>query len=333
MRVFDEESRIEALERLDILDTPPEPQFDKITRLIKTILGVPIAAVTLIHRERQWVKSIVGLDDGNMPRRISFCNQTIQSAAPLRIEDTAVHPAFLDNPLVVNPPNIRAYIGAPLITQEGYAIGSVCALDYSPRAFSEDQAQLLAGFAELVVTQIELRRVATVDLLTGIATRRAFMDAVDEAIADAGRTGGAASLVCLDLDRFKSINDTHGHAAGDAVLAAVGQIIQQSAQEENHAGRIGGEELALLLPGRDLTAAADIARRLCREIQEALLESHPGIRVTASLGVAALQPGMSAKDWLAAADSALYRAKEGGRNCVICCGQLDDDTAGASRMI
>lgn len=320
MRLGDEEGRIGALERLQILDTPPEPQFDKITGLIKAILDVPIAAVTLIHRDRQWCKSIIGLPSGDVPRKISFCNQTIQSASTLRIEDTATHPDFLGNPLVTNPPNLRAYIGAPLIIPEGYAIGSVCALDYHPRVFSDDHARMLAGFADLVVTQIELRRVASVDPVTGLATRRAFLDALQTAVEASARVGRPAALVCLDLDRFKAINDTHGHAAGDLVLGAVGQILQRAAPEDEHAGRIGGEELALLLSGADLTAAAESAEALRREIETSRLPERPELRFTASLGVAALQPGMRVADWLAAADAALYRAKNGGRNRVVCAG-------------
>ncbi|CAM3406689.1 sensor domain-containing diguanylate cyclase [Paracoccus nototheniae] len=313
----DEPGRQCALERLDVLDTAPEPEFDKITNLVRAVFDVPIAAVSLIDRDRQWFKSVQGLETTETPRRVAFCNHTIRSQDILRIEDASVHPWFSDNPLVTGPPGIRSYIGAPLVTADGYAIGSLCAIDRRPRVFSDEQARVLASFADLVMNQLELRKMASVDLLTGLATRRAFAEAMDTAITESDRTGRPVSLICLDLDRFKAINDTFGHQTGDAVLVAVGDTVGAGCRDIGFAGRIGGEELAVLLVGTEPDDAAAFAEGLRRRIEVQTLDDHPQLVITASFGVAPRQPGMTAKAWMAAADAALYRAKHEGRNRVV----------------
>lgn len=316
----DERGRQCALDQLDILDTGPEPEFDKITDLVRAVFGVPVAAVSLIDRDRQWFKSIRGIHACETSRRVAFCDHTIRSQEVLRVADASVHPQFRDNPLVTGAPGIRAYIGAPLVTADGYAIGALCAVDYQPRSFTDEQARVLVSFADLVMNQLELRRMATVDLLTGLATRRAFVDAMDSAIHECGKTARQMSLICLDLDRFKSINDTFGHQAGDAVLGAVGQVIASASPGTAFAGRIGGEELAILLFGADEKEAARFAEQLRKAIECLKLDDHPGMAFTASFGIAQRQPGMDAKAWLAHADAALYRAKHEGRNRVVCAG-------------
>lgn len=312
----DEAGRQCALDRLGVLDTEPEPEFEKITTLVQTVLNVPIAAVILIDRDRQWFKSIKGLEVSETPRTVAFCDQTIRSSDCYRVENATSHPQFHDNPLVTGPPHIRAYLGAPLITPDGYALGSLCAIDSRPRIFTEDQERVLVSFADLVMNQLELRKMAAVDPLTGVATRRAFVDAMDTAIAEAQKTGTPISLVCLDLDRFKAINDSFGHQVGDAVLSAVGQTLQRECPDTALAGRLGGEELAVLLFDADTFQAIDFAEQLRKTIEAQSLPGWPDIAFTASFGVASWQPDMTAKTWMAAADAALYRAKGDGRNCV-----------------
>lgn len=317
VRSNDEHGRLCAIDRLEVLGTAAEPEFDKITSLVKAIFSVPIAAVSLIDQDRLWFKSVQGLSITEAPRRISFCDHTIRSGEIFLIEDTIVHPQFSDNPLVTGPPHIRSYIGAPLITSDGYAVGSLCALDYKPRVFTDEQGRVLISFADLVMNQLELRKIASVDLLTGLATRRAFIEAVDGAIIDSDRTGTPLSMICLDLDRFKAINDTFGHEAGDAVLDVVGRTIEDACPRNAIAGRIGGEELAILLIGSDAVKAARLAEQIRMAIQAQVLPDQPRVTFTASFGVAQRPSGFPAKAWLALTDAALYRAKHEGRNRVV----------------
>lgn len=163
-----------------------------------------------------------------------------------------------------------------------------------------------------------LERASVTDPLTELANRRGFSASAEAALAACRRRGAAAAVVMFDLDRFKSINDGHGHAAGDAVLREAAAALRSHVRAEDVVGRLGGEEFAILLPGLDATQAAALADRLRVEISRAV--AHPagdGAVVTASAGVAPverLDAGLEAA--LNAADRALYAAKEAGRNRV-----------------
>ncbi len=311
-RSGDEAGRQCALDRLHVLDTPAEPAFEKITRLVTAVLGVPVAAVTLIDRGRQWFKSVQGLAATETPREVAFCDHTIRGPQCLKVGDASLDPRFQDNPLVVGPPHIRAYLGAPIITPDGYAIGALCAVDYKPRDFTPEQERVLASFADLVMNELELRQFASCDGLTGLATRRAFVEAVGTVF----ERGDEAGLLILDLDHFKAINDSHGHPAGDEALKAAAAAVLRVCPDAGVAGRLGGEELGLLLPGAGEAEALKIAEDLRLAVAEARVAGHPGLSFTTSIGVATRSAHGQCDGWIAAADAALYRAKSEGRNCV-----------------
>ncbi len=305
-----EADRLAALARYDVLDTPAEASFDRITALVRSILGVPMAAVSLIDRERQWFKSHPGLNASETPRSIAFCSHTIRSSRPFIVPDAGADDRFCDNPLVKGTPNIAAYAGVPLTSRDGYHVGTLCALDASPRSFSPREIDILTGLAAIVTDELELRRIACHDHLTGVLARRAFLAEADRAIGRRNRHGRPAALVLFDLDHFKAVNDAGGHAAGDAALRAVSAACTAMLRAEDVLGRIGGEEFGVLLPEQagEAVAAAERFRLGIAAI--------PGLRVTASFGVAPLTGDIaSAGAWLAVADHALFAAKRGGRNC------------------
>jgi GAF domain-containing protein len=153
-----EESRLSALRNYNILDTPPEEAFDIIARLASYICGTPIGLVTLIDRHRQWFKSRVGLDIPETPRDMAFCAHTILQPSLFVVPDTTADERFSSHPLVANEPNIRFYAGAPLITGEGYPLGTLCVLDRIPRELNADQKNALLSLACLVIIQLDLRR-------------------------------------------------------------------------------------------------------------------------------------------------------------------------------
>lgn len=311
----DEPGRIAALQRYEILDTPVEGAFDKVTNLVRALFGVPISAVSLIDKDRQWFKSIVGLDVPSTPRSIAFCDHTIRQDEPLVITDTHDDLRFRDNPLVTGDPGIRSYAGVPLRTPDGYNIGSLCAIDTRARDFPPEQMAILEGLAPIVVEQMELRLLAERDHLSGALTRRAFVAEIDKRIALYVRHERPAALILLDIDHFKRINDNHGHPAGDRVIEAVAARCASLSRPSDSIGRIGGEEFGLLLPETNEADALAAARRFCAAIQDMSVPHDPPLRVTASFGVAAIGPGrMTSQDWLTAADAALYAAKRSGRN-------------------
>ncbi|MNZ71278.1 putative diguanylate cyclase YedQ [compost metagenome] len=160
-----------------------------------------------------------------------------------------------------------------------------------------------------------LRAMANCDPLTGIGNRRAFMDAAQALLEHCRSTGRPAALLLCDLDHFKRLNDSHGHAMGDTALIGFGRVLTQGIRQQDRCGRIGGEEFACLLPGASQAEAEQVAARICRDCSAMTLEA--GLRISVSIGVAGVdQAGYDLPRLLALADEALYRAKANGRNRV-----------------
>ena len=148
--------RLAKLQSYEILDTLPEAVYDDITALAANICHTPTALVSLIDSHRQWFKSKVGLEADETPRSMAFCDRTIQKNEVMIVEDAQLHPRFCSNPLVTGPPFIRFYAGAPLITPDGYALGSLCVLNYKPHKISPEQVQALQVLSHQVIAQMEL---------------------------------------------------------------------------------------------------------------------------------------------------------------------------------
>jgi diguanylate cyclase (GGDEF)-like protein len=172
---------------------------------------------------------------------------------------------------------------------------------------------------ELERAYAEVERLAQTDPLTGLANRRHFMGVLAQEVERSERYGRPLSLVALDLDHFKAVNDAHGHAAGDDVLREAARALRAVCRDVDLAARMGGEEFSLLLPETDAAGARIVAERVRERIAGKAHRAPAGqtFRVTASLGVARLRPGASGEALLQAADEALYRAKAAGRNQVV----------------
>jgi len=157
----EEVRRLAALREYNALDTPPEQAFDDLTLLAAQICGTPIALVSLVDGERQWFKSKQGLATPDMPRDMAFCAHAILSPDKvLEVTDASLDPRFADNPLVTSDPHFRFYAGAPLVTSDGYALGSLCVIDYTPRKLSPEQLIALRALGRQVIAQLELNRQA-----------------------------------------------------------------------------------------------------------------------------------------------------------------------------
>ena len=338
---LDEEERLRALERYKVLDTPPEEAFDKITRLAALSMEVPIALVSLVDRDRQWFKSRCGLDAPQTPRDVAFCAHAICDDRPLVVEDATVDPRFADNPLVTDEPGIRFYAGAPLRSRDGHNLGTLCVIDSKPRAISEAQLKLLVQLAAMVVDEFEVRlagqravqelsdqedrarellRLATTDSLTGVLNRRAFFEVAEQEWLRAQRYGHCISLLAIDVDHFKRINDTEGHAMGDDVLKRLSDCVRASLRAQDVIGRIGGEEFAVLAPNTSASNACVLAARLKDQVADIrLATAREEMRFTISIGLTeCAASGEDVQQALKRADAALYAAKQGGRNRIEC---------------
>jgi anti-sigma regulatory factor (Ser/Thr protein kinase) len=152
-----ETSRLDALRRYQILDTEPEQAFDDLTLLASQICSTPIALITLLDERRQWFKSRVGISATETARSIAFCAHTIQQNGLFVVPDARADERFHDNPLVVGEPGVRFYVGAPLVTHDGHALGSLCVFDRVPRTLTVEQQGSLDALRRQAVAQLELR--------------------------------------------------------------------------------------------------------------------------------------------------------------------------------
>ena len=448
-----ETERLAKLISFQIMDSLPEETYDRITRLAAKMLEVPIALISCVEDDRQWFKAKVGLDADETSREVSFCAHAICHNDVFIVEDATKDARFSQSPLVTGAPDIRFYAGAPLRTSDGFNIGTLCAIDTKPRAMSDEEKQLLADLAAIVIDALETRliiqraetaerrfidameclpngfvlydkddrlvicnqryreiysesadlivrgatfediirkgvengqypealgneeawianrlevhrnpgepieqllpgdnwlriqerrtsegglvgfrfditqlkrqerelsRLAWSDSLTGAMNRHRFTELASNEIDRAKRHDNQVSLLLLDADHFKKINDRNGHAAGDEVLKGLVERWRSGLRSHDLIGRIGGEEFCVLLPEVGPEGAAQLAERLHTVIAE-LPFAFEGqlLRVTVSIGVATLGAGEDLSALMRRADAALYEAKHAGRDCFI----------------
>jgi GAF domain-containing protein len=153
-----EKKRLKVLWQYEVLDTVPEEVFDDLTELAARICEAPIALISLVDEQRQWFKSKIGTDVNETSREFSFCAFAITQPGLFIVPDATLDERFARNPLVTSEPKIRFYAGAPLITPDGHALGTLCVIDKVPRELRLEQKQALTILAHHVVSQLELRR-------------------------------------------------------------------------------------------------------------------------------------------------------------------------------
>jgi diguanylate cyclase (GGDEF)-like protein len=320
--------RQQAMDSYGILDTKDEKAFDDITRLAAFVCGTPTALISFVDRGRQWFKARYGFEVRETPRVLSFCARAIETPEQVMVvPDARLDARFKDNPLVTLCPNIRFYAGAPMISPEGAALGTICVIDQTARELSAGQVEALEILARQVVGLLELRRShasleaanarlaaqSLTDPLTCIPNRRAFITRLAEEEARARRNGDPLALLLIDVDHFKDYNDAFGHPAGDEALFAVGQLLNALARPFDFTARYGGEEFAMILPQTNQQAALAVAERLCETVACAGFARRP---LTLSIGVGRMPHSCDAAEMIREADRALYEAKACGRNRV-----------------
>ncbi len=465
-----EESRLNALYQIRLLDTPPEERFDRLTRMLANALDCPMACISLVDRDRVWRKSMVGFTSNAFPRQRALCGQVVLQDDPLIISDVLTDQRFRVRALAGPEPEIRFYAGVPLRGPGGERVGALCALDDSPRELNAAQIELLKDLAALAERELlvestlevharcvadireqqvveaerrreaermalavraggvgifemdldsgaflwdarmhelygipvdgpppdlrslrarchpedlpsvlrlagELRRgldsvetefrvlakrgqvrfirmlgtvlqsgeqgsrvligtcwdvtesrqlqhqltfQASHDALTGLANRFEFERELRLALEQTQQQRAGHAVCFIDLDRFKLVNDTAGHAAGDALLRELGKILGQATRSSDVLARLGGDEFGLLLRNCTVEQAEDIALELIRRIEGLDFRwQRRSYTISASIGVASLcGPASSVVEVMSQADVACYSAKTAGRGRV-----------------
>jgi diguanylate cyclase (GGDEF)-like protein len=466
-----ERERLFALRECDILDTPPEPLFDSLTRLAAEVCQAPVALVSLIDSQRQWFKSNHGLFDVRQTsREIAFCAHTILGEQLLEVPDALRDIRFLNNPLVTHEPKVRFYAGMPLRDARGFALGAVCVMDYQPRRLTHAQREGLENLARLATALLEQRRVerrlrdseerlqavarataeaeqqallrerrqkliadlgqraladpdadalmenavrlvsealgfeycrvlelaqggltllsrATVgtvpvlndtgsrvaalisgpqgpygllevrsgvsgkvspdvthfvqnvanivgtalarrradeqlayaaqfDILTGLPNRQLFRDRIAQSIARAMRKTRPIAVVVLNLDGFKLVNNSHGHAAGDRVLIQVAERLISCVSAYDTVSRLGADEFAIVLSNIDrIEEVAPVVQRALHTLAQPFDLDDDEAFISATAGVSIFDSdGVDAHTLIKNAELAMQRAREKGRN-------------------
>ena len=334
-----EQLRLAALQRYGILDTPPEPQFDRLVELAARFFDLPIVLLTFIGEHRQWFKATLGVNISEVPRSESFCTVAITQEGVMAIPDATLHEHLRTLPVVMGEPHIRSYAGAPLITPDGQKVGTFCVLGTEPRDFTQKEKDLLASFADMAMAELRVRQsladlneMAMNDALTGLPNRVQFRQQLITACQRADVTGEKVVVGLMDLDRFKLINDTFGHAGGDALLRGVARRLQEAIATSDVVARMSGDEFVLLFT--DVRSVADIAlvtKRLQDSFAVPFVIGGQEVFVHWSLGLSVYPDDARELDVLLSyADTAMFQVKQAGGG--LAAFQRRDDNPGVMQV-
>lgn len=309
---INEQARLQSLHSLEILDGEFEERFDRLTRMAKRMFNVPIALVSLVDEDRQWFKSCFGLPVRETPRDISFCGHAILGTKTFVIEDATKDDRFFDNPLVLEAPNIRFYAGFPLGDINGIKLGTLCIIDDKPRKFSAEDLSAFEDLGTLAERELSAIQLATLDELTGISNRRGFCEIAEFSFNVCKRQNIDLSLIFIDLDHFKEINDNYGHAAGDQVLLDFSELLSVEMRESDLFGRLGGDEFVVLMINTQPLAALKTIERFKKILNEFNKNQQEAFDIEFSFGIVGYDKlqHKTVEDLIAAGDKQMYAQKK-----------------------
>jgi EAL domain-containing protein (putative c-di-GMP-specific phosphodiesterase class I)/GGDEF domain-containing protein len=303
-----EESRLDALYKLNLLDTPASESFDRITRMACQIFGLPIAAVSLTDRDRQWFKSRVGVEHRSIPRDKAPCARVAESTKIVLIPDMLADDCYRDSILAGR--GIRFYAGAPLVTREGFGLGALCVLGTEPRTASAAEMASLNDLAQIVMAQIELQHAhGRVDSLSGLPNRTQFLDDLHDLGRD--EPGRDRLAVLLDLARAEQLNTSArvmGSSFVDEMVQEAARALREVLGNDRTAYHVAATQFAFLAPA-DATADTYV-QQLGPTLKRFRRASNARFVLSATMGVAPFVTGHTApKDVLRTAHSAALDAR------------------------
>lgn len=307
-----EEERLADLRMLDILDSPADERFDRITRIAQRCFGVPIALISLVDEDRQWFKSRRGLEASETPREVSFCAHAIMGDEILQVSDASNDERFRDNPLVTGAPNIKFYAGAPIDSPAGHKLGTLCIIDGHPRELDTGDLSVLRDLADLVEEEIANVQLAATDELTHLNNRRGFLLTARQLLSYAKRMHEPACLVFIDVDGLKRLNDAHGHEAGDQALIATAHLLNESLRESDVIARLGGDEFCVLFTGASALGAGAAMTRLQDAVKQHNGQETSYPHLALSIGLANWDPDSeeTLDELIQRADRKMYAHKQ-----------------------
>ncbi len=241
-----ERERLHSLQALNILDTPAEDRFDRLTRLTRSVLNVPIAIISLVDEDRQWFKSVDGLDICEIHRDISFCGHAIFNREVFIVPNAIKDPRFSDNPLVKGEPFIRFYAGCPLSLPNGMIIGTLSILDFVSRDLTQAGLNILRDLADLVEEEIVKPSVKLLDELTLLPNIPALKLLYQNMLAYSLRREETFSLFVFRVDLLKELKSQYGMAEANQALLFFSEILKKAFRDTDVLGRIAEDQFVLL---------------------------------------------------------------------------------------
>ena len=329
----DEASRLAVLGELNIVFSPAEERFDRITRLARRIFSVPFANVSLVTATIQWFKSSQGLKITEIPREVSFCAHAILGDEPLVINDTQRDPDYADNPLVTDEPYIRFYAGQA-IQYAGKKLGTLCVMDTRPRVFLASDRDSLCSLAAWVESELrlsavgeemkgllaeydEIQRKVLIDPLTSCWNRQGMEEILNLTFARTKRTKDIVTMMMIAVDNFQDSGADQIKEGKDFILKEIAQRIRITVRTHDIIARDDGDQFLVLLTDCNKGTAKSIAQRILRDVAIEPIQTGTATQpCTISIGMVCNE-GMEQWDWrrlVNMAARALEEARKAGGN-------------------
>lgn len=320
-----EDARLNALHELNLLDTAPSESFDRITRMASQLFGLPIAAISLTDRDRQWFKSRVGVDHWQIPREKAPCGQVAECRDLLIIPDFNNDDCYRDSLLARS--GVRFYAGAPLITRDGHALGAMCVLGPEPREITVQEAAALKDLAAMVMAQIELQHaLGRIDPVSGLPNRNQFIEDMEDLAGDhPGEPWYAILVDLIDVAQHTATLRAIGPAFTDDLVRAATERLRSLIGLETRIYQVGTTHLGYLLPSMGNQEMMAATARVPVELDCVTVSQGTPVALRAAIGVAPFQLGETAPQHvLRRAYSALQDARETDRGVGIYSASLDE---------